>query len=465
MTLVREFAASRSDQVFDALVERHIGLVHSAAMRQAGDPNLAEDITQAVFIILARKAAALGPKTVLPAWLYRTTRYAAADMLKARRRRLAREREAQMQSSLNQPDGNPWEQLAPVLDDAMAELGEMDRTALVLRYYENKTNHEIAGTLRIEAGAAQKRVERALGKLRARLIKHGVALPALDIAGAMAAHSVQTAPAGLAAKVSMLAAKGGAVTTSVTTLIKGTLHLMTCAKLKLAAGIAAGVLLAGGTAIVVWPQNGAVALMNVDFGPLTGPSQKAGPAATGQTSADFWNYYSRDDGNGGYRTYGELANMKWADGKVSDVGLSVANAPGSWGNGAADPMYNYFVYPLGPGNITMVLTHLPSGSYDFYLYGHGDRENQSGVYQLSSGNQDEGTQSTAASGDGWKSSTWRLGQQYVVFRNVPVARNEPVTITALQSPAGIALIAGMQIAQHQRGVNGSVARAAGPVPQ
>jgi RNA polymerase sigma factor (sigma-70 family) len=255
MTLVREFAARQSEPAFAALVERHIALVHSAALRQAGDAHLAEEITQAVFIILARKAASLGSKTVLSAWLYRTTRYAAADALRARRRRQAREQEAHMQSILNQPDADVWAQLAPLLDDALAELGETDRTALVLRFFENKTAREIAGALRMEEAAAQKRVARALEKLRAIFVKRGVTLAATVIAGAVAANSVQAAPAALAVKVSVVAAKGLAVTTSVTTLVNGALKIMTYAKLKLAGGIAAGILLAGGAVTVAISQS------------------------------------------------------------------------------------------------------------------------------------------------------------------------------------------------------------------
>jgi len=161
-----------------------------------------------------------------------------------------------MQSILNQPDTEAWAQLAPLLDDALAELGETDRTALVLRFFENKTAREIAGALRMEEAAAQKRVARALEKLRAIFVKRGVTLTATVIAGAVAANSVQAAPVGLAVKVSVVAAKGAAVTTSIATMVKGTLKIMTGAKLKLTIGITAGILLAGGAVKMAVSQTG-----------------------------------------------------------------------------------------------------------------------------------------------------------------------------------------------------------------
>jgi RNA polymerase sigma factor (sigma-70 family) len=272
MTLMREFAARQSEpavaeRAFTALVERHIGLVHSAAVRQVGDAHLAQEITQAVFIILARKAASLAGRwqrrlvarlhprgnegvaaTSLAPWLYRTTRYAAADALKSRRRRATREQEAYMQSTLNQPDTDAWTQLAPLLDDAMAELGETDRAALVLRYFENKSAREIAVALRMEENAAQKRVARALEKLRTQFVKCGVTLTATVIAGTVAANSVQAAPAGLAVKVSPLAAKGAAVGSLTYTIVKGTLKLKAWSKMKMAIGLTAGILLTSGVA-------------------------------------------------------------------------------------------------------------------------------------------------------------------------------------------------------------------------
>jgi RNA polymerase sigma factor (sigma-70 family) len=286
MTLVREFAASQSEPAFAALVERHIALIYSAALRQVGDAHLAEEITQAVFIILARNAASLGSKTVLSAWLYRTTRYAAADALRARRRRQAREQEAHMQSILNQPDADVWAQLAPLLDAALAELGETDRTALVLRFFENKTAREIAGALRMEEAAAQKRVARALKKLRAIFVKRGVTLTATVIAGAVAANSVQAAPMGLAVKVSVVAAKGLAVTTSIATLVKGTLNIMTWVKLKFVAGVTVGVVLAGGVATL------AIANKTSEEQP-TPPKEQSAPPTGNHAGVTFFSILER----------------------------------------------------------------------------------------------------------------------------------------------------------------------------
>jgi len=144
MALVRDYAASQAEPAFATLVGRHIALVHSVALRQVGDAYLAQDVTQAVFIILARKAGSLGPDTILSAWLYRTACYVAAETRRTRHRREQREQEAYMQSTLNDPEAGAWEQLSPLLDEAMAGLSEPDRAALVLRFFENKTASEIA---------------------------------------------------------------------------------------------------------------------------------------------------------------------------------------------------------------------------------------------------------------------------------------------------------------------------------
>lgn len=214
MSLVREFAAKQSDAAFAELVKRHIGLVHSAAMRQVSDPHLAEEVTQSVFILLARKAVSLGPQTVLSAWLYRTTRYIASDARRARRRRETREQEAHMQSTLTEPDNDTWVQVSPLLDEAMAELAEPDRTALVLRFFENKSAREIAQALRLQEATAQKRVSRALEKLRAVFVKRGVTVTAAAIGAALSANAVQAAPAGMAAVIAA-AAPGSAAAVGV----------------------------------------------------------------------------------------------------------------------------------------------------------------------------------------------------------------------------------------------------------
>jgi len=146
MGLLREYATGHSDEAFAELVTRHINLVYSVALRQLRDPHMAEEAAQAVFVLLARKAASLGPKTVLSAWLCRSTQYVAADALKTQRRRKNREWEAYMQSLSNQPEPetSAWTNIAPLLDVAMAGLGEKDHSAIVLRFFEGKDLKEVA---------------------------------------------------------------------------------------------------------------------------------------------------------------------------------------------------------------------------------------------------------------------------------------------------------------------------------
>src|ERR1017187_7556109 len=167
LTLLREYAARNSEAAFATLVSRHVNLVYSVALRSVGNPHLAEEITQAVFIIFARKANALGYKTILSGWLCRTARYAAANALTIQRRRQRREQEAHMQKLLNEPDTNEtWTHIAPLLDDAMAKLGQKDHDALVLRFFENKNFLEVGAALGASEDAAKMRVNRALEKLR-----------------------------------------------------------------------------------------------------------------------------------------------------------------------------------------------------------------------------------------------------------------------------------------------------------
>jgi len=150
---------------------------------------------------------------------------------------------------VNSPEAEVWTQLAPLLDEALNELGETDRAALVLRYFENQSAREVAAALRMQEAAVQKRVTRALEKLRTRLVKRGVTLTTTALAGAVAANAVQAAPLGLANTISVVAvAKGAAAGVSTLAIVKGALKLMKWAKLKVTAALG-GLLL--GTSITV----------------------------------------------------------------------------------------------------------------------------------------------------------------------------------------------------------------------
>ena len=251
MRLVREYASRQSESAFAALVSRHTNLVYSAALRQTRDPQLAEEVTQVVFIILARKAASLGAKTILTGWLYRTAGYVSGSALKREIRRQHREQEAYMQSELDAQAGSTWKQLSPLLDEAMLRLGQTDRDALVLRFFEGRSLNEVGHALGASEEAAKKRVNRALEKLRNFFAKRGVSSTTAIIAETISAHSVQAAPVALAKAATAAAiTKGAAASTSTLTLIKGALKIMAWTKAKTVIVVGASVLLAAGTTTV-----------------------------------------------------------------------------------------------------------------------------------------------------------------------------------------------------------------------
>jgi RNA polymerase sigma factor (sigma-70 family) len=239
MDLLRQYADGNSEAAFAALVSRYVNLVHSAALRKTGNVHAAEEITQAVFIILAQKARTLGQDTILPGWLYQATRLTAFSFLKREIRRAHREQEAYMQLPPNESDAETWRQIVPLLEDAMGKLGEKERNAVVLRFFEGKSFQEVGAAVGASENAAKKRVAHALEKLRRYFSQRGVSSTAAMIAAAISTHSVQAAPVALAKSVTAVAmAKGAVFSGSTLTLIKGALKLMAWTKVKTATVVA-----------------------------------------------------------------------------------------------------------------------------------------------------------------------------------------------------------------------------------
>jgi RNA polymerase sigma factor (sigma-70 family) len=250
MELLQDYCRHNSESAFAEVVQRHINLVYSVALRHVGITAHAEEITQAVFIILARKAAGLRRETLLEGWLYETARLTALSFMRGERRRQFREQEAYMQSTLNEPDAGAvvWNQLAPLLDEAMARLGQKDRDAVILRFFKDKSVREVASATQTGEAAAQRRILRALEKLHRFFTKRGVSSTAAIVAGVMTANSVQAAPVALAKSVTAVAiAKGATASTTTLTLIKGALKVMAWTKMKTTAVVSVAVILAAGT--------------------------------------------------------------------------------------------------------------------------------------------------------------------------------------------------------------------------
>ncbi|HTB63695.1 MAG TPA: sigma-70 family RNA polymerase sigma factor [Opitutales bacterium] len=246
-SLLRQYAESGDEAAFAELVRRHTNLVYSVAQRVIRNSALAEEVTQSVFARLARQAAILGGNAALAAWLYTNARHRAIDLVRTEARRRVRELESTTMSEQPTDTTNPWEEIAPLLEDAMGRLGERDRTAIVLRYFDGQSNQQIGVALGLSENSAYRRVERALEKLRSHFARRGVTTTAAVLGAVLAANSVQAAPANIAERVTpavLAAASGGA---------GGAWFMLFLMNLKFKIGLVAVIVLVAVLAIFNWP--------------------------------------------------------------------------------------------------------------------------------------------------------------------------------------------------------------------
>ncbi len=244
--LLRDFARARSEAAFTELARRYLPLVRAAARRQLSDPHTAEDVAQAVFLVLAKKARRL--KGPLAGWLIKTTHFCALDAQKLQRRREFHERRAAAMRRESTSQDSPGEPAA-FLDAALAGLGDTDRNALTLHFLQQRPIPAVAGLLGMTDTAVRKRIDRAIAKLQRRLAGRS---PAADSGHEFPAALAAAAPLAIShaaaaefAKTALLAGSHSAESAMPALISKGAMHMMTVAKMKIAAGLALGVFAAG----------------------------------------------------------------------------------------------------------------------------------------------------------------------------------------------------------------------------
>ncbi len=245
-SLLTDYARNGSEAAFREVVERYINLVFATAVRLVdGDTHRAEDVAQAVFSDLARLAGTLSPNVMLGGWLHRRTCHVAASLMRSERRRQNREREAM--NTPPEPADPAFAQIAPVLDEAINQLGAEDRAAITLRFFEGRDLRSVGEVLGSNEDAAQKRVARALEKLRGLLARRGVTASGAALGAVLSTQALTAAPSGLAASVAAAALAGAAAGGGGLTLT--TLKLMSLTKLQIAVGT---IVVAGlGTGLVI----------------------------------------------------------------------------------------------------------------------------------------------------------------------------------------------------------------------
>jgi RNA polymerase sigma factor (sigma-70 family) len=233
--LLSRYCKDRDEAAFAELVRRHLPVVYSAAVRQLpGAPHLAEDAAQMAFVLLARKASSIAPNVIVAGWLHRSTRFAVKQILRAERRRVAREQASFVMNEISRETEATSAQVDPLLDEALDSLNTPDRDVLVLRYFEHKSFAEISSIKGLSEDAARKRINRAVDKLRRFFSRRGIATTASLLNVSLAASTMAAPPAGLGAVITK-AACGAAAIAPIPFWINQTVNLM---KAKTVAGCA-----------------------------------------------------------------------------------------------------------------------------------------------------------------------------------------------------------------------------------
>jgi len=247
--LLRQYVEDGYEPAFSELVRRHLGLVYSAAVRQVGgNPGLAEDIAQTVFIHLARQAPALAAHDSLVGWLHTCTRYTSLRALRDARRRQHRELTA-LAMEINDTPQISWDKVRPLLDEVVGRLNSADRQAVLLRYFQGRSHREVGAALGVTEDAARVRVDRALEKLRGQFARRGIVTTGTLLGETILAHAGEAEPVGLAGRVKAATAVGtpplgwGGLILS--------LILMSTKKKIM---IAAALLLLAGLLTIMWPK-------------------------------------------------------------------------------------------------------------------------------------------------------------------------------------------------------------------
>ncbi len=234
--LLRQYAVHGDDAAFTEVVRRHVNLVHASALRLLnGNAAMAQDVTQIVFTDLARKAGGLTQHTSVAGWLHTSVRFAAANAVRSEQRRRLREQEASAMSDQTNVHETAWMQMRPLIDEAVGQLHEPERDAVLLRFFEEKSHREVGVALGLTENAARMRVERGLEKLRTHLARHGIIASVVLLAATLSAHAASTpAPAVLTAAVAGKALLNTGLSTSRTGPAKAGLRIFWSTKAPVA---------------------------------------------------------------------------------------------------------------------------------------------------------------------------------------------------------------------------------------